>query len=57
MTATMTYAEAKNALARRKIQTIGYTGLGHTGWHRFTTARGATVDVRRNPTTGNIETR
>lgn len=54
---TMTHADAKKALARRKIATVGYTGLGHTGWHRFTTARGTTVDIRRNPATGNIETR
>lgn len=53
----LTYAEAKRYLARRKIETVGYCGLSHTGWHRFTTIRGTTMDVRRNPSTGKIETR
>ena len=56
-TEIMTHADAVKALKRKGIETVGYTGLGHTGWHRFTTARGTTVDIRRNPTTGKIETR
>ena len=57
MTATFTHADAAKYLTRRKIETVGYAGLQHTGWHRFTTIRGTTLDVRRNPATGKIETR
>jgi hypothetical protein len=56
-TKPMTFADAVRYLNRKKIETVGYQGEQHTGWHRFTTVRGTTIDVRRNPTTGKIETR
>lgn len=54
----LTYAAAKNYLSRKGYAVAGYTGLGHTGWHRFaTTGLRSSVDVRRNPTSGKIEVR
>lgn len=57
MKATLTHAEATSYLRRKKIEVVGYHGEQHTGWHRFATLRGTTLDVRRNPKTGRIETR
>lgn len=56
-TKTLTHAEAVRYLTRKKIETVGYQGEQHTGWHRFTTVHGTTIDVRRDPKTGKIETR
>jgi hypothetical protein len=56
-TKAMTHEDAVRVLRRRGVETVGYAGLGHTGWHRFTTMRGTTLDVRRNPRTGKMETR
>jgi hypothetical protein len=56
-TTALAYEQARRYLAWQGRTIHGYTGLGHTGWHRFTVDAGRTIDVRRSPTTGKIETR
>lgn len=55
-TRELTYAAAKKYLERKGYDILGYSGLGHTGWHRFSVSRRGTIDLRRGAN-GRIETR